>query len=267
MKHWRITYWCEDATRKIRYGPDREAVREELRQHLDDRSDSFLAQGMKEEEAVKKALEVMGDPDELSVILAQIHRPFWGFAYSISRILAIILVVSALVIGAANMIFSLTGKKYAQPVYNDYHPSYTDTESEYLTRIGFWEQSDSASFGGYTYQLEKAALWDRKMGGKDTLCAQIRITNYLPWAAKPEIADRLEAVDNLGNHYVNTWFKHSDQQHSLRGINAYHTEPFVWLLEIDIYSPDFRGVEWIEIRSMNNRDFSLRIDLTGGGTQ
>lgn len=267
MKNWKLTNWCSVAAHMIRYGPDREAVFLELKQHLDERSDSFLAKGMTEKEATEKTLEVMGNPYELAITLGKIHRPYWGFAYSIFRVLAIILVVSALVFTAANMIFSLTGKTYTQPKYDDYSPSYTDTETEYMTRIGFWEQSDSDSFGGYTYQLEKAALWDRKVNGHDTLRAQIRITNYLPWAAKPEIAERLEAVDNLGNYYVNVWFNHSNQQHSLFGGYEYHTEPFVWLLDIDVNSPDFSGVEWIEIRSMNNHDFALRIDLTGGGAQ
>ena len=130
---------------------------------------------MAEKEATEKTLEVMGNPYELAVTLGKIHRPFWGYAYSVFRVLAMILVVSALVFTASNMIFNLTGKTYTQPKYNEYSPSYTDTETEHMTRIGFWEQSDSDSFGGYTYQLEKAALWDRKVNGYDTLCAQIRM--------------------------------------------------------------------------------------------
>lgn len=267
MKHWRITYWCEDATRKIRYGPDREAVREELRQHLDDRSDSFLAQGMKEEEAVKKALEVMGDPDELSVILAQIHRPFWGFAYSISKILAIVMAIVALVFIVWKTADKLWDPQYSQPYYSDYLPSYADTENKHFTRVGLWDPSDSISFGGYTYQLEKCARWDNKAEGKDLLRVQIRITNYLPWADWPYAEKLLEAEDNLGNYYVNTWFKDSDQPHSLYGAFANYTEPFVWLMDVTVYSPDFSGVEWIELRSMECQDLVLRIDLPGGDAQ
>lgn len=267
MKDWKLTNWCSVATQIIRYTPDREAVFLELRQHLDERSDSFLAKGMTKEEAIEKTLEVMGNPYELSVTLGQIHRPFWGYAYSISKVLAIIIVIAALVFTVANVALSLINKEYTQPFYSSYSPPYTDTETEHLKRVGLWEQSDNFSFGGYTYHLEKSALWDNKLEGSDILRAQIRVTNYLPWAAKPVIGDYLEAVDNLGNHYVNSMYNHNSQAHSFYGDPVAHTAPFVWLLEIDIRSPDFTGVEWIEIQSIYNRDFALRIDLTGGGAQ
>lgn len=267
MIDWKLTKWCSIAASQIRYTPDREEVFQELKQHLDERSDSFLAQGMTEWEAVEKTLEVMGNPNDLSVMLGRIHRPFWGYAYSITKKLAKILVIVTLILAALNTAFTLIGKEYAQLRYSSYHPSYTDTESEHFTRAGLWDQSGSYTFGGYTYNLEKCALWENKSDGVDLLCAQIRITNYLPWAAKPEIADRLEAVDNLGNHYVNAMYNHDGQPHSFHGLYEYHTEPFVWLLEIEVRSPDFTGVEWIEIQSMDNRDFALRIDLAGGGAQ
>ena len=267
MRDWKLTKWCSIAAKKIRYTPDREAVFKELRQHLDERSDSFLAKGMTEAEAVKKTLEVMGSPDELSIMLGQIHRPYWGYAYSITKVLANVMVIAALVLTVLNVALSLIKQDFSQPYYSNYHPPYTDTESESFSRVGLWEQSNSYSFGGYTYQVEKSALWDNKSEGNDLLCAQIRIVNYLPWAATPEIGEHLEAVDNLGNHYVNTWYNHNRQPHTFRRNQVVHTTTFVWLLEIDIRSPDFTGVEWIEIRSMDNREFALRIDLSGGGTQ
>ena len=187
MIDWKLINWCSVAVHQIRYGPDREAVFLELKQHLDERSDSFLAKGMAEKEATEKTLEVMGNPYALAVTLGKIHRPYWGYAYSIFRVLAMILVVSALVFTAANMIFSLTGKTYTQPKYNDYSPSYTDTETEHMTRIGFWEQSDSDSFGGYTYQLEKAALWDRKVNGYSQYERVPAMIPFAPRSASPII--------------------------------------------------------------------------------
>ena len=85
MQHWKLGKWCNQAVRLIRYPPDRKEVFEELRQHVDDRSDLFLAQGFSQEEAVEKTLLAMGDADELAPQLAAIHRPFWGFAYSITK--------------------------------------------------------------------------------------------------------------------------------------------------------------------------------------
>ena len=85
MKHWKLTQWCVRATGRIRYSPDRAAVHEELRQHLDDRSDGFLAKGFSEEEAIEKTLDAMGDPAELAPLLAQIHKPFWGYAQDVCK--------------------------------------------------------------------------------------------------------------------------------------------------------------------------------------
>ena len=266
MRHWKITKWCDIAAKKIRYTPDREAVCEELRQHLDERSDSFLARGMTEEEAVEKTLEVMGSPDELSVILGQIHRPYWGFAYSITKVMAKVMVIAALVLFAWNTAGNLIGQEYTQLRYSVYHP-YQDTTSEYGNRLGLWEQSDSTSFGGYTYKLEKCALWNREDDTEDKLFARLHITNYLPWAQEPTLGSHLEAVDNLGNRYIDVSQNYTGQPFHLSNNNAYHTAPFAWVMDFLIYAPDFDGVEWIEIRSQTNDAFLLRIDLTGGAAQ
>ena len=62
MEHWKLTQWCTYAVSKIKYTPDRRAVYDELRQHLDDRCEDLLAQGMSKEEAAERAIELMGDP-------------------------------------------------------------------------------------------------------------------------------------------------------------------------------------------------------------
>ena len=80
MQHVELTHWCIHAVQKIKYPPDREKVYLELRQHLDDRCEDFLAQGMDADTAAKKACEVMGDPYEIADYLAAIYRPFWGYA-------------------------------------------------------------------------------------------------------------------------------------------------------------------------------------------
>ena len=262
MRHWKITNWCNTATVRIRYIPDRQAVREELRQHLDERSDSFLAKGMTEEEAVKKTLEVMGDPDELSFILGQIHRPFWGFAYTIARALAIAALLLLVVITAVHLV----GQEYDELHYYTYDP-YQDTTSEYGNRLGLWEQSDSTSFGGYSYKMKRCALWNFEETNKDCLSVQLHITNYLPWAQEPTLGSHLVAVDNLGNHYIDADQNYTWQPFYLYSSNACHTAPFAWVKDLRIYAPDFSGVEWIEIRSQTNDTFLLRIDLTGGDAE
>lgn len=260
MGYWKLTRWCDIAVKKILYTPDREAVHAELKQHLDDRMDSFLSKGMAKEEAVAKTLEIMGSPDELSVILGQIHRPYWGFAYSISRVLAIALAIFVLALLVLNTARVLFVEEYRQPKYFTYDP-YQDTTSERRNRLGLWEQLDSTSCGGYTYDLETCAIWRDDHINSDILYARLRITNYLPWAQDPVLDDNLVAVDNLGNQYT------TRTAYRISADSAFHTNPFEWLLDVNIYAPDFTGVKWIEIRNQFNNDFVLRIDLTRGGVQ
>lgn len=266
MKDWKLTNWCNVATHKILYRPDREAVSLELRQHLDERCDSFLEKGMEEKEAVAKTLEVMGNPYELAVTLGKIHRPYWGFAYSIFKALSIALTVFALALLVLNSVRILFVEEYRQPTYFTYDP-YQDTESEQGYRLGLWEQSNSDSFGGYTYKLEKCALWHRDDWNRDVVHVQIRVTNYLPWAQEPDWGTCLEAVDNLGNQYTDAYQNYVSNPYHIVSRSVYHTAPFEWLTEIDIDAPDSAGIKWIELRNQFNDDFVLRIDLTGGATQ
>ena len=79
--------WLNEATKKIHFGPDREAVRRELEEHLLDRQERYLARGMAEDEAAKAAVADMGDPETLAVELGRIHSPWWGWLWQASRAL------------------------------------------------------------------------------------------------------------------------------------------------------------------------------------
>ena len=58
--------WLEAATKGIRFGPDRLAVKAELREHLEDKtSDMARIFHIKGEEAEREALKRMGDPEEI----------------------------------------------------------------------------------------------------------------------------------------------------------------------------------------------------------
>ena len=50
-------------------------IAKEVEDHIEDQKQVFMAEGMKEEEAEKAAVEEMGDPVEVGVEMDQIHRP------------------------------------------------------------------------------------------------------------------------------------------------------------------------------------------------
>ena len=85
--------WLDDATRYIRCKADRTAVRLELFNHISDRSDALRARGLDAGEAMSRAVDAMGDARELGRELGKLHRPGWGRAHAIARVLAILLIL------------------------------------------------------------------------------------------------------------------------------------------------------------------------------
>ncbi len=87
-----IDQWLDQAVSGIRFGPDRRQVRQELLDHLEDKRADMarIFPGMTEEEAGGKALAAMGDPKELGQALAKIHKPWLGWLWQFSRLLALV---------------------------------------------------------------------------------------------------------------------------------------------------------------------------------
>lgn len=59
----------------IRYKPARYGVELELNAHLEDRQEDFLRQGLSTAEAARRAIDCMGNADELGRALDAVHRP------------------------------------------------------------------------------------------------------------------------------------------------------------------------------------------------
>mgnify|MGYP000012379680 CR=1 FL=1 len=77
-EHDTIQAYLETAGEQIRWGRARQIVIPELRQHLEDQRDAFLAEDR--EDAERLAVEEMGDPVSVGAELDRIHRPKpqWG---------------------------------------------------------------------------------------------------------------------------------------------------------------------------------------------
>lgn len=86
MKKWT---WLDTATRWIRFGPDKRAVREELEAHLEDRTADLLRlfPELTPEEAERQAVEGMGDPWEVGQALGRLHKPWLGWLWRASQVL------------------------------------------------------------------------------------------------------------------------------------------------------------------------------------
>lgn len=183
-------YWCREAVSKIAYIPDMNKVYNELFEHLLDRHAYFMAKGMDEDTAADKTLEAMGDPKIIAPQLGAIHRPGWAYATLVTRVVVAIL-----------MVLTLIGFAY---FLNDQH--YLRQGAVYFLSDPFSEQPDKqvcsiepdvkSSSDGYTFTVEKAAVWN------DRMVIRIKATNPLPWAGTPTAPLHMWAQDSNGTHYT-----------------------------------------------------------------
>ena len=79
--------WLDAATKAIRFGPDRRAVRSELSAHLEDKALDFqrIFPDLTEAEARERAVSEMGDPMEIGKELAKVHKPWLGYLWRASQ--------------------------------------------------------------------------------------------------------------------------------------------------------------------------------------
>lgn len=90
MKENRIlSDWLDTAVSGIRFGPDQMEVREELRAHIEDKTADLerIFPDILPQEARDRALAGMGDPEELKISLARVHRPWLGYLWRASQVL------------------------------------------------------------------------------------------------------------------------------------------------------------------------------------
>jgi len=267
MEHWKLSRWCRQAVRKIHYPPDRNAVFQELYQHLDDRSDAFLAQGLTEEEAAEQTIAAMGDPAELAEPLAAIHRPFWGYACSIAKWLCILAAAGLALLLTAQSIRIITEDNYGPPDYSksDFNP-YSDTSPYGNERILYEEPGTTYTDSGYAVSLSKVSCWD---GPGGTLHFQLDVTSLLPWADDPDFCNFITVRDSSGNTYpFESAREAAEDPDKIVVGQVYRTSLITWIYNAHLLVFDHDGVEWVEVcYQRDGRDIVFRIDLPGGESQ
>ena len=95
----RMQDWLNTAVSGIRFGPDRKAVEEELRGHFEDKvADLQRIFHISQEEAEEMALERMGNAEKIGREMAKIHKPWLGYLWEMSRVLAWLCIILAVVL-------------------------------------------------------------------------------------------------------------------------------------------------------------------------
>ena len=279
-------FWCKEATQKIKYRPDRQDVYSELHQHLQDRYQDFIDQGMEPEEATQKALQVMGDAKELAPMLAAIHRPFWGYMYSLCKwvfFLSLIIMLYNLLpwLSSLSSIVNTEG----HVTYIDKFNVYTDTEYEddhsRWERILYQEKGVQQSSDGYIFSIERVTLWQETLKNPNDsqhdwwnehrIWIELKVTNLRPWTSftggyfiENDALNWFWAEDSLGNYYYSS-NEYSYSYVPYIGMFLCHKNLFTQSYIIFMQNYVSKDAEWIDLHyDRSDRDVTLRIDLTGG---
>lgn len=153
--------WLDAATGKIRFRPDRKAVRRELEDHL---ADLREASGLEED----AALAAMGDPAEIAEELGRIHRPWLGYLWRVSQIaLAGAAVLYCLVL----TILTVRGTSYLLPGerisgYRHWLGSQAVTAPYIVLEEREFPSGATVRTGGYTIRVDRVVLREEGAQGE-----------------------------------------------------------------------------------------------------
>lgn len=250
--------WCDQVCGQIRFGPDRDAVREELDGHLEDHCRAIQEDGVEEAEAERLALLSMGDPVEVGKELDAVHQPLLGYLWLISKVAVIALVLVTAVLGLQQ------GKVTILPAdaFQSVSAEYQEDEIPWF----FYQEYDlSAEAGGYTFRVEKAGLWPR-VNDDSIQELYVGLTVRYPWPwERLDIGAFKEfyLVDDQGNRYDN-YYRYVFENEQFCVYESYGLVSGSYLVYVPCVP---RDVQWVELRyDRGGRQLTFHIDLTEGGS-
>lgn len=192
--HRTISQFCDHVCMYVRFRPDHEAITAELTAHLEDHKDAILGihPDMTLWEAERRAVEAMGNPEELGRWLDSIHNPLLGW-------LQIWFVRAVCILAALVLVLALP---QAERVHNqaadiqrlrNWGPSDREHVTADFTPDGTW------TWRGYTFSIPRAVVEQWEGGQKVSYL--LRIAHPNPWRQEPQLREGIWAEDDLGNHY------------------------------------------------------------------
>ena len=198
-------YWLDTATGKIRFAPDRKAVRRELRDHLEDRMEAGKAKGLSAYEAEQAATAAMGDPAALAEELAKVHSPWWGRLWRLSQwVLAIAVLVT--VFSAVPRLWEDIQYEIQDPPFplsvekGSYTREYYADYTKEITVPEVWDISGSADLGHYRFTVSGAWVEEWTVSGEDSftvrqLVITLKASTWRFW--EPLNGSQFMILDNM----------------------------------------------------------------------
>lgn len=263
-------YWLRQATSKIRFAPDRDAVRRELAGHLEERVEAEKTRGLSQGEAESIATAAMGDPDALAEELGRIHSPWWGYCWRASR--------AVLILAAVFAVCGVLADREALSLGS--RPELPEKTSTYVTQRGMersvmerWHPKGAKNLGGYRFTAPLAWVeqWTVEYEDLDgtmvhtepcrlTVCLRADTWRFWePCSTSQHLILNGTAADSQGNQYV-----YDGERMDCRGLFCETwQEPFTswYLVYLDLPGPEDLP-EWVDLPVGYGGD-TIHVDLKG----
>lgn len=204
--------WLYIATRGIRFKPDRTAVRRELEAHLEDKRTDLqrIFPELSSEEVERRAVESMGDAWEVREKLAKIHKPWLGYLWRLSQVLAVLACLWLASFGVLRGDDAYLGDHpYSELWDADDLPRTSvmgdDDDSRYLPgddpdQLLALELGQTENVAGQNVSLRRAALWQGDDGLE--LYLYLRIDTWRFWERGVLREEWMKVTDDRGNCYA-----------------------------------------------------------------
>ena len=271
-QQWGFAKWCDKAVSYIYHTPDRENVRQELMWHLEDTAEALAEQGLSEEEVSQKAIEAMGDPKELGLLLRHIYKPWLSWACRAAIALTVIVAIVLLcrihfhsLWGVGQEIKHLFRPEANYENYYDYYSRDSETQPvEAPPLVAEVKPSGKAQCGVYTFQVTNGWITESDEGYDLHLVLSFSSPQF--WTGPPAAyyfavetsTGRRESLFEGDTMYYPFESSHVDCHWPAVSDTAWGE--YVFAL------PDIEpGTEWVEIIWEKGEGFALRTYLPEGG--
>lgn len=267
-----FAHWCNLTCGYIRFRPDRGPVYRELMDHLRDSAQALEEAGMESREAVLRAVEQMGDPEETGRQLDRSHNPFLGWLWLCSR----------WALGIAFVLALFSAFPLGEKLGWFYRPwSERQYDSDRVERLAAFRPDCRAEYRGYQFSVRQITV-DRFTGRAESGPEQgelwqgyqleliLRSRNPRFWLEEPYLSPYLHLKDSLGNRYVtvNSPAFRTDRP-SLQKADArpvFGAQEQKWRVWFDYGQGQvLEDLQWIElVYQREGQGFRLRIPLEEG---
>jgi len=255
--------WAGNAAKEVRFFPDREAVRQELEAHMEDRREDFLAQAMSDADAELAVLYVMGDAKETGKLLNKAHSPLLGWAWLASKICCILL-ICALPMG---LLWS-SHRNYGEKIWAALVPDDPCMLLEYHEKynVPYTELEDTIMLqaGAYSMRLDHGFYVQNDVSYSVNLGWQV--WSWQPWLAFPAGLTEMTVEDSFGNVYSDETQRQAGEPHAEFYFNTTGALLPVWRFHVEVlYLPDWERTglpQWLKF-SIPNTDAEFMVYLDG----